>query len=149
MEALIDRKAAAELSRHVAAIEKHVPLRPIRSGGDYEAAVQALNGLLDAGAANESHPLANLAATLGELIADYDESHHAVAAASPAEILLHLMEAHGLRQGDLPEVGSQGVVSEILHGRRELNLRQVRALSQRFGLAPAVFMSRGQADVRR
>jgi HTH-type transcriptional regulator/antitoxin HigA len=50
------------------------------------------------------------------------------------------MEQHGLRQADLPEIGSQGVVSEILSGRRELNLRQIRALSERFGVSPATFI---------
>jgi HTH-type transcriptional regulator/antitoxin HigA len=42
------------------------------------------------------------------------------------------MREHGLKQTDLPEVGSQGVVSEVLAGRRALNLRQVKALSARF-----------------
>jgi HTH-type transcriptional regulator/antitoxin HigA len=32
------------------------------------------------------------------------------------------------------------VVSEILSGKRELNLRQVRALGQRFGVSPATFV---------
>ena len=50
------------------------------------------------------------------------------------------MDEHGLSQSDLPEVGSQGVVSEILRGRRQINLRQVRALSERFGVSPAVFI---------
>lgn len=47
---------------------------------------------------------------------------------------------HGLRQSDLPEIGSQGVVSEILVGKRELNIRQVRALSERFGVSAATFI---------
>ena len=46
---------------------------------------------------------------------------------------------HDLTQSDLPEVGSQGVVSEILGGKRTLNVRQIRALSGRFGVSPAVF----------
>jgi HTH-type transcriptional regulator/antitoxin HigA len=49
------------------------------------------------------------------------------------------MEQHGLSQGDLPEIGSQGVVSEILRGKRELNVRQIAALSKRFGLPADVF----------
>ena len=48
------------------------------------------------------------------------------------------MEEHDLTQSDLPEVGSQGVVSEILGGKRALNVRQIRALSERFGVSPAV-----------
>jgi HTH-type transcriptional regulator/antitoxin HigA len=54
--------------------------------------------------------------------------------------LHYLMAEHGLAQSDLPEVGSQGVVSEILRGKRKLNLRQVQALAARFNVSPAVFM---------
>jgi len=57
-----------------------------------------------------------------------------------AEMLRFLMEEHGLAQSDLPEIGSQGVVSEILNGKRELNVRQIRALARRFKVSPAVFV---------
>ncbi len=50
------------------------------------------------------------------------------------------MDEQGLNQSDLPEVGSQGVVSEILRGGRQINVRQVRALSERFGVSPAAFI---------
>jgi len=35
---------------------------------------------------------------------------------------------------------SQGVVSEILSGKRELNARQITHLAARFGVSPALFM---------
>lgn len=50
------------------------------------------------------------------------------------------MEEHGLNQTDLSDIDSQGVVSEILNGRRELNIRQVRLLVKRFQVSPAVFI---------
>jgi HTH-type transcriptional regulator / antitoxin HigA len=50
------------------------------------------------------------------------------------------MESHGLKQSDLPEIGSQGVVSEVMRGRRELNVRQIRALAQRFGVLTSLFV---------
>ena len=50
------------------------------------------------------------------------------------------MEDHGLRQSDLPEIGSQSVVSEVLAGKRKLNARQVKALSRRFGLPADLFL---------
>jgi HTH-type transcriptional regulator/antitoxin HigA len=56
------------------------------------------------------------------------------------DALKFLMEQHGLKQGDLQEIGSQGVVSEVLTGKRELNMRQVRALSPRFGVSTASFL---------
>jgi HTH-type transcriptional regulator/antitoxin HigA len=34
----------------------------------------------------------------------------------------------------------EGVVSEILNGKRELNVRQIRALAKRFHVSPAVFI---------
>jgi len=33
-----------------------------------------------------------------------------------------------------------GVISEILRGKRELNIRQIRALSRHFHVSPAVFI---------
>jgi HTH-type transcriptional regulator/antitoxin HigA len=140
METVISNRVATELARHYTAIREHVPLLPIRNDQDYEAAVSTLNALMDAGGADEQHALADLTATLGELIGDYEALRDAAPPVAPADILRHLMEAHGLRQGDLPEIGSQGVVSEVLRGVRELNLRQIRALAERFGMSAAVFV---------
>jgi len=42
--------------------------------------------------------------------------------------------------GDLPEIGSQGVVSEILAGRRMLNTRQIAALVARFNTSADMFI---------
>jgi HTH-type transcriptional regulator/antitoxin HigA len=53
---------------------------------------------------------------------------------TPATVLASLMEEHGLKQSDLPEVGAQSVVSAVLAGKRQLNLRQVKALARRFGV---------------
>ena len=57
-----------------------------------------------------------------------------------ADLLRFFMEEHNLSQSGLPEVGSQGVVSEILCGKRDLNVGQIRALSKRFGVSPSVFV---------
>ena len=65
--------------------------------------------------------------------------------ASPLGLLKFLMEQHDLSQGDLPEVGSQGVVSEILRGKRELNVRQIQALSRRFHLPGDAFLPRSES----
>ena len=141
MEAVIDHRAAAELARHFQAVSKLVPLRPIHGESDYDSAVAVLNALLDAGAGEEAHPLADLAATLGALIADYDERNHPARDVVPGEMLAFLMNQQGLRQVDLAaELGSQGIVSEVLAGKRELNLRQMRALARRFSVPVAAFV---------
>ena len=127
------------LANHFAAIEREVPLRPIRNQKDYDAAVAAMNRLLDAGAASERHPLANLVATLGELIGEYDDQNYARPDVTGVDMLKFLMEQHDLKQSDLPEIGSQGVVSEIIRGKREINLRQIRKLKERFGVSADAF----------
>lgn len=129
-----------EITAHYRALDAKVPLRPIRNRKDYARAVSAMNALLDAGAADESHPLAGLAATVGELIGDYEARHFPLPEVSGRAMIRFLMRQHGLTQSELPEIGSQGVVSEILSGKRELNLRQVRALARRFGVAGDAFL---------
>lgn len=54
-------------------------------------------------------------------------------------MLRFFMEEHQLTHSNLPELGSQSVVSEILSGKKALNTRQVRALAQRFHVSPTVF----------
>ena len=55
-------------------------------------------------------------------------------------MLKFFMEQHDLTPSDLPELGTQRVVSEMLRGKRELNTRQMKALSKRFHVSPAVFI---------
>jgi len=141
MEALMDRAVVAEITSHFQALSAIVPLHMIHSEQDYDHAVAALNQLLDAGAADEKHPLADLTDTLGALISDYDEVHYPAQDVSPLAMLQFLMQQHDLTQSDLPEIGSQGVVSEILHGKRELNVLQIKALAVRFGVSPALFIA--------
>lgn len=63
---------------HFNALQREVPLHPIRTQAEYDAAVASMNRLLDLGAADENHPLANLVATMGELIGDYDDAHYPI-----------------------------------------------------------------------
>lgn len=116
------------------------PLLIIRNEKELDKAIQRLNELLDEVGENEKHPLYSLIDTLGTLIHAYEEEHYPIPEASGTEILHFLMEEHNLTQSDLPEVGSQGVVSEILNGKRELNVRQIRALSEKFNVSAAVFV---------
>jgi len=78
--------------------------------------------------------------TLGTLIHAYEREHYPMPEASGVDMIHFFMEEHGLTQRQLPELRSQGVVSEILNGKRALNLRQIRALAERFQVSPAVFI---------
>jgi len=103
-------------------------------------AVRVLDELMEKVGEDENHPLASLMEILGTLIENYESKHFPETASDPVGTLKFLMKEHGLKQGDLVEIGSQGVVSEILKGRRELNVRQIKALSLRFNVSPGVFL---------
>ncbi len=116
------------------------PLLIIHNEDDYEQAVERMNQLIDEVGTNENHPLYDLLDTLGTLVHAYEEEHYRMPAVSGIEALRYLMDEHALKQSDLPEIGSQGIVSEILSGKRMLNVRQIQVLSQRFGVSPGVFL---------
>lgn len=106
---------------------------------EYDNLVNLLDHLIDAVGNNESHPLASLMDTIGTLIESYEDEHYPFSQGNPLEALKYLMEVNGLTQSDLPEVGSQGVVSEVISGKRGLNVRQIRILSKRFNVSPSTF----------
>ena len=119
--------------------EKYAPLLAIRNGREYDAAVAQLNALVDEVGDRPKDPRYRFIDTLSVLIEAYDDEHHKIPDASGVELLKFLMHQHGLSQSDLPEVGSQGVVSEILREKRDLNVRQIEALSRRFHLPAGAF----------
>jgi len=121
--------------------DRYAPLLAIRNQREYDAAVSHLHRLVDEVGDKPSDPRYRFIDTLSLLIEAYDEAHHAIPDISGGALLKFLMEQHELSQSDLPDVGSQGVVSEILRGKRELNLRQIRVLSERFGIPAAAFLT--------
>ena len=134
------RYEATEVADRYERMNEAVPLRPIRDARDYEKAVTVMNQLLDEGGANENNALADIVETLGTLIESYESIHVAVPEATGTEALRFLMAQHNLKQADLPEVATQGVISEILSGKRELTARQIVALRDRFHVAADVFL---------
>jgi HTH-type transcriptional regulator/antitoxin HigA len=73
------------------------------------------------------------------MISMYDEKKNYRVNISGIKALKFLMDQYNLTQSDLSEVGSQGVVSEILNGKRNLNMNQIKKLSQRFHVSPETF----------
>lgn len=106
---------------------------------DYEEAVRVADELLELGAMDEGHPSHSLFMTISDLIYAYDQRHHPMPKVDGVQILRFLMEQHGLKQNQVPEVGRQSVVSEILAGKRSLTVDHIRNLSARFGISPAAF----------
>ena len=115
-------------------------IAPIGNAEHYRRMVGMLEALLDAAGGDETHSAMGLVDIVGDLIEHYEAEHRPLPDVTGVQALKFLMDQHGLKQSDLREIGSQGVVSEILAGKRELNIRQIRLLSERFGVSPATFV---------
>ncbi len=75
------------------------------------------------------------------LIEAYEAEHYPIESSSPHEILQHLMASSGTRQADLVGViGSSGVVSEVVNGKRAISKAQAKALADYFNLSPSLFI---------
>ena len=89
---------------------------------------------------NPTNEEGKYAEVLMTLIEAYEEEHHSIPDASPVEVLRALMDANDLRQKDLVSIfGSESIVSEVLHKKRDLNKAHIAKLSKRFAVSPAVF----------
>lgn len=112
----------------------------IRTERDYQKTVVLLDKLIDSLNENSEHQIESLIDIIGTLVKEYEDRNTPEPTGTPLGCLQFLMKEHGLKQNDLTEIGSQGVVSEIISGKRGLNLRQIKALSQRFHCSPLVFI---------
>lgn len=111
----------------------------IANDRDYEDATRVADELLEMGAMDEAHPNHSLFMTISDLIYAYDQRRYPLPKVNGVQVLRFLMEQHGLKQNQLPEIGRQSVVSEILAGKRSLTVDHIRDLSVRFGISPAAF----------
>jgi HTH-type transcriptional regulator / antitoxin HigA len=75
------------------------------------------------------------------LIEKFEEASYPVPNVEPDRMLLHLMEARNMKQEELVGIiGSRGVVSEIVNGKRSISKAQAKALSQLFHVSPSLFI---------
>lgn len=131
--------ATQELAQAWDALQSLAPVSAIHNEQQYNEALETLDELLNIVGDDESHPLYDLLDTLSVLIQTYEEDHYPIDAVAGPDVLRFLMDEHQLTPSSLPELGDQKTLSELLAGKRELSVTQIRALSKRFGLSPATF----------
>ena len=113
------------------------PLNVIRTTTDYEKALKSMEVVFD----EETGPLADYAETLTILITHYEEENFPVKKGQSVGILKFLMAQNNLKQKDLVGVlGGKSTVSEILNGKRPMNLQHIRVLADKFHVEPATFV---------
>lgn len=116
-------------------IQPHV----ITTEAENEIALQNIEKLLAIpNATSEKERILQLLLTLVE---KYEDEHYPMNDASPLDILLHLMEENNLKQADLVNViGSSGVVSEVINGKRQISKNQAQALGKFFNVDTKLFL---------
>ena len=113
------------------------PLKIIKNKLDYKLALKSLEAVFDQASGSQ----AEYAETLTVLIEHYESENFPIKDSSGVEILKFLMAQNGLKQKDLVGiVGAKSSVSEILNGKRPLNLQHLRTLANKFNVKPATFI---------
>jgi HTH-type transcriptional regulator/antitoxin HigA len=129
--------ATAVRSEYAALLSSTLPA-VIRSEAENARFIAMLEELDSKGNRMTERRMADL---LTLLIEDFEEKHYALKAASPVEVLNELMLTNGLKQKDMLDIfGTPSIVSEVLHGKRQLTTEHIRRLSRRFHVSPEVFI---------
>jgi len=116
------------------------PLISIRDDEHLDAAIAHLHRILaiaERSAAEEAY-----LGALSDLIETYENQHVKFRRPGGVEMVLHLMEEHGLLQKDMDfAFGNKAVTSAVLNSARPLGLTAARRLSERFHLPLDVFLT--------
>ncbi|MEI8241394.1 MAG: helix-turn-helix domain-containing protein [Actinomycetota bacterium] len=108
------------------------PLASIKSDEHLEAAQEIMDQLLAKGKLDGGEEM--YLDALSDLVAAYEDEHHAIASASDADMLRHLMEAKDVTQAQLSrETGmAKSTISEVLSGKKTFSRQMIRKFSDYF-----------------
>lgn len=115
--------------------------KPIHSEAENELAILQLEKL-----ASKTRPSAaerQLMELLTVLIEAFEEKHYPLKQQSSAiEVLQELMAANDLKQKDLTDIfGAPSIISEVMHGKRNMTTGHIQKLSERFHVSPELFFN--------
>ena len=112
----------------------------IQTDAEYKRTVASMNKLaVKPQLSKEEDRLLDL---LTALVEAYDQKHYAIPHATPAMVIRMLMQDRGLKNKDLePVLGSSGVTSEVINGKRNPSKPQIKALAQFFNVSAELFVA--------
>jgi HTH-type transcriptional regulator / antitoxin HigA len=113
-------------------------LRPIRTEGDYEAALAEVERLWGAPSGTPDGDRLDVLATL---IDAYESAQYPMDPPDPVDAIRFRMEQQGLRRKDLEGlIGTRTRVAEVLNRRRGLSINMIRRLHERLGISAEVLI---------
>ncbi len=114
-------------------------LKPIKSNRQYESSLARIYALMqkDLKATAESDELE----VLSILVKQYEREHYPVPKPTPLEAIKFRLEQMGMSEAELSEIlGHRSRKSEILSGKRKLNLGMIRKLSEQLNIPADVLI---------
>ncbi|MDX9709112.1 MAG: ImmA/IrrE family metallo-endopeptidase [Trichloromonas sp.] len=110
----------------------------IKNETEYEAALERIAELMDAGPGTDEFDELEL---LAMLVDTYESKAHPVDLPDPIEAIRFRMDQAGLKPKDLvPLIGSASKVSEVLSGKRTLSISMMRNLHREMGIPAEVLL---------
>lgn len=117
-------------------------IKPIKSEGDYEKALQRVESLWNAPEGSADCDELDVLATLIEA---YERDHYPVGLPDPVEAIRFRLEQQGKDSRALIGViGQRTRVYEVLRGKRSLSLNMIRELHDKFGIPANVLIQPGR-----
>ncbi|MDW3650988.1 MAG: hypothetical protein R8P61_28180 [Bacteroidia bacterium] len=107
-----------------------IVIHPILTDADVDKASKRIEEIWDA---EEGTPEYYELDILTLLVSEYERKQYPLTEANPIEMITYRMEQMGLSRADLAKLafnGHRGRVTDILDGKRKLNLSMVRTLSE-------------------
>jgi HTH-type transcriptional regulator/antitoxin HigA len=122
------------------ALIRRLPLRPIRTVDELDAAFAMIDDLTDRDDLSAAE--ADYLDVLGNEVERYENQHVEMPRVSDAEMLRCLMEEKGVSQAEVVRGAgiSKTVLSLVLNGKRDLTREHIEALSKYFAISPVVFL---------
>jgi HTH-type transcriptional regulator/antitoxin HigA len=115
-------------------------LKPIKTEEDYDLALKRMEEIFHAEEGTEEGDEAEV---LMLIIEDYEEKYHSIGNPDPIEAIKFIMEQKNLKQKDLADIlGYRSRVSEVLSGKRKLNLEMIRKLHEKLNISYETLMGR-------
>ena len=108
------------------------PLASIKSDEHLAEAQKVMDRLLAKGELDDGEEM--YLDALSDLVAAYEDAHHAIEPAADADMLRHLMEAKGVTQAQLSKATgmAKSSVSEVLAGKKPFSRQMIRKLADYF-----------------
>ena len=113
--------------------------RPIKTEEQYNEALALIETLIDC---EDDTPEMEVLELVSILAHDYEQREHPIENLDPIEAIKYQMAELGVTTAEMAElVGGKSRLSDLLHKKRPLSVRQIRAISTRLDIPADVLLA--------